>query len=122
MVVLVRMAVFRILPTFRGQLRPEDFAVGESSAVPARISVINRNYMNLLELPVLFYAITLIAFVTNNASSLVVGLAWGYATLRIIHSLIHLSCNHVVSRVVAFALSNFVLSAIWVVVGLGLLK
>ena len=34
---------------------PADFRLGESANVPENIKLVNRNYMNLLELPVLFY-------------------------------------------------------------------
>lgn len=122
MLVLLGMAVGRLSAAFRRQVRPGDFALGEASAVPERLRLVNRNYMNLLELPVLYYAITTIAFVTSNVSPRVVGLAWAYALLRVIHSLIHMSYNHVIHRMLAFALSNVVLVMIWIVVGAALLR
>ena len=122
MLVLIGMAVGRLSATFKRQLRPEDFALGESSAVPERLRVVNRNYMNLLELPVLFYAITVIAFVTNAVSPLIVGLAWAYVLLRVLHSLIHATYNHVLHRMIAFALSNVTLATLWILVGRALLR
>lgn len=62
--------------------------------------------MNLLELPVLFYVVGLMLYVTAGASSLVLALAWSYVALRILHSVIHLTYNKVVHRLAASAVSN----------------
>jgi len=85
--------------------------------VPAPVSLPNRNYMNLLELPVLFYVICVLAYVAQVAAPLALPLAWGYVGLRIVHSLIHISYNKVLHRFMAFALSNVVLVVLWIVVG-----
>jgi hypothetical protein len=44
----------------------EDFKFGESARVPGNVSVPNRNLMNLLELPVLFYVACLTLYVTKS--------------------------------------------------------
>ncbi|MGE5501499.1 MAG: MAPEG family protein [Ignavibacteriales bacterium] len=105
----------RFRAAFAGQVTPADFATGESATVPAQVSLANRNYMNLLELPVLFYAVCVAAYVTHTVDGLLVNLAWGYVALRAVHSLVHLSYNNVIHRLSFFALSNFVLMAMWVV-------
>ena len=74
--------------------------------------------MNLLELPVLFYVVCLMLYVTAGASSLAVSLAWTYVALRIIHSAIHLTYNRVSHRLAAFAISNAVLATIWSLAGI----
>lgn len=73
--------------------------------------------MNLLELPVLFYVVCLMLYVTAGVSPLAVSLAWAYVVLRILHSIIHLTYNRVLHRLAAFAISNAVLAAIWVLAG-----
>jgi hypothetical protein len=101
-------------------LSPKDFELGESSKVPPKVSLPNRNYMNLLELPVLFYVICIIQFVAQPASPYALSLAWAYVSLRIVHSLVHITYNNVMHRFVVFGLSNFALIALWVSVGLAL--
>lgn len=118
--ILILIAFRRIGAGLAGRVKPADFRYGESPGVPPDVSLPNRNYMNLLELPVLFYVAGLIAFVTGQASPLLSALAWGYVGLRVVHSLIHLSYNNVYHRLAAFALSNFVLLALWAGVFLGL--
>lgn len=97
----------------KGLVTAEDFRYGESARVPPEVSLPNRNLMNLLELPVLFYALGLIAYVSGQADALCVQLAWAYVALRVLHSVIHLSYNKVEHRLVAYAVSNVVLVALW---------
>jgi hypothetical protein len=86
--------------------------------VPAHVSLPNRNYMNLLEMPVLFYIVCLLIYVTGGASQIMVIVAWLYVALRVVHSAIHLSYNRVIHRLIVFAASNFVLIALWVLAAL----
>ncbi len=118
--ILVLIAFRRIRAGLAGRVTPADFCLGESAAVPPEVSLPNRNYMNLLELPVLFYVVCVMAFVSGPPSALQVGLAWAYVGLRVAHSLIHLTYNDVYHRLAAFATSNGVLLVLWVLAGLGL--
>jgi hypothetical protein len=98
-------------------VHPKEFELGESVNVPVKVSLPNRNYMNLLELPILFYVICLIVFTAQISTPYLLPLAWGYVALRVVHSLVHITYNSVLHRFVAFALSNFILVALWVAVG-----
>ena len=112
-IVLLMIPVVRIRAALRREVRSNDFRFGESAAVPGQVSLPNRNYMNLLELPMLFYVVCLLLYVTGGASSLTIALAWGYVVLRVVHSAIHLSYNHVIHRLAAFSLSNVALVLLW---------
>lgn len=113
--VLLLIPFYRIRAGRRREIRTDDFKYGESATVPGYVSIPNRNYMNLLELPVLFYVVCLLVFVTSSTTPNMIMLAWSYVTLRVIHSLIHLSYNNVMHRLTAFALSNFALISLWIV-------
>lgn len=117
LVPLLMIAYRRLQAGFNGTVAPREYALGESGCVPPAVSLPNRNYMNLLELPLLFYVVCLIAFVTGSASGAVIALAWGYVALCVVHSLIHITYNHVLHRFLAFASSNVALLVIWVLVG-----
>lgn len=119
-VILVLIAVRRLGAGFAGRVRAADFRFGESVQVPPEVCLPNRNYMNLLELPVLFYVLGLLCYATGQHSPLQLGLAWAYVGLRVVHSLIHLSYNNVYHRLAAFALSNGVLLAAWGLAAAGL--
>lgn len=113
--VLVLIPIRRFQAGARGEIVADDFKFGESAQVPGHVSIPNRNYMNLLELPMLFYVGGLMFFVTGEVDAVVLGLAWTYVALRVVHSAIHLTHNTVRQRLIPFALSNFVLIAYWVV-------
>jgi hypothetical protein len=74
--------------------------------------------MNLLEAPLLFYLACVLLFVTAGGSPTALALAWAYVACRLVHSLIHLSYNRVAHRLIAFAASNGVLVALWLLTGL----
>ena len=112
-IVLALIPFRRFRALARQEVRFEDFRYGESDAVPADVGLANRNYMNLLELPTLFYVVCLLFFVTGRSCTVAVTLAWGYVVLRAVHSVIHVSYNDVRHRLAAFALSNAVLIALW---------
>jgi hypothetical protein len=96
-----------------GQVSFDDFRYGESPRVPPDVAIPNRNMMNLLELPLLFYVACLTYFVTDRVNDVTLALAWTYVGLRIAHSAIHLTYNRVSHRLVVFAASNVVLVMFW---------
>ena len=114
MIVLLMVGARRFRAGGRREVRKSDFRLGESENVPDHVRLPNRNYMNLLELPILFYVVSLMNFQLGNAATTVVTFGWLYVGLRVGHSLIHLSYNNVMHRFAAFAASNFVLIVIWV--------
>lgn len=113
-------AVLTLIPIRRfragaaGQIVADDFKFGKSTSVPGHVSIPNRNYMNLLELPMLFYAGSLMYFVAGKVDQTVLVVAWTYVALRVVHSVIHLTYNDVRHRLIPFALSNAVLVVYWV--------
>ena len=115
--VLLLIPFYRVRAGRRREIVVDDFKYGESASVPPYVSIPNRNYMNLLELPVLFYVGCLLVYVTAGTTSLALALAWAYVVLRVVHSLIHLTYNKVVHRLAVFAISNGVLIMLWIVAG-----
>jgi hypothetical protein len=120
LIVLLLIPIVRARSARRREIVIDDFKFGESPAVPPSVSIPNRNYMNLLELPMLFYVVCIVLYVTAGASTAAIALAWAFVALRIAHSLIHLSYNRVVHRLAAFSASNVVLVVLWVSAGLHL--
>ena len=98
----------------KGLVAADDFALGESARVPPDVSIPNRNYMNLLELPVLFYVGALMYYVADRVDQTALIVAWVYVALRAIHSAIHLTSNNIRQRLTTFGISNLVLMAFWI--------
>jgi hypothetical protein len=112
--------IARVRSVRQREIGPGDFRYGESAKVPGRVSLPNRNYMNLLELPVLFYVVGIVLYVSGGASWAAVVVAWAFVALRVVHSLIHLTYNNVLHRLAAFALATVALAVLWVLAGLHL--
>jgi len=98
---------------FAGRVKAGDFRYGETANVPPDVAVVNRNFMNLLEAPVLFYVLCLSLYATGHVTGVTVSLAWAYVALRLAHSAIHLAYNRILYRFTAYAASNVVLAALW---------
>jgi len=113
-IVLLLIPIKRFRAAFAKQVTPEDFALGESARVPGNVTLANRNFMNLLEVPVLFYVLCLALFVTETVSSFFMTMAWIYVVARLVHSVVHIAYNNVMHRLICFATSNIVLIVMWV--------
>lgn len=118
--VLLLIPFQRFKAVFAGQVTAHDFRHGESADVPAAVSLPNRAFMNLLEMPVLFYVLGIVSYVTQIVTPNTVMLAWVYFGLRVAHSVIFLTYNHVFHRFLAFAISNVALLFMWIGVLLNL--
>ena len=112
-VILVLMGKRRIAAVQGKRVHPREFALGESAAVPPEVTIVNRHYMNLLEIPLLFYAVSLTFYVTQRADTVALALAWLYVALRLAHSAVHLGSNRLIHRLRTFAASNFALMGLW---------
>ena len=111
---LFRTGRARVAAVRRGDVHPRDIALRESNW-PKRETQISNAYHNQLELPVLFYVLTILAIITRHADLLFVMLAWVFVILRLAHAYIHLTSNHVGRRFAAFAASVVVLLVMWVI-------
>ncbi len=104
----------RVAAVRRGDVHPRDIALREPNW-PKQETQIANAYHNQLELPVLFYVLTILAIITRHADLLFVVLAWVFVILRLAHAYIHLTSNHVGRRFAAFAASVVVLLVMWVI-------
>jgi hypothetical protein len=112
--VLTFVPLRRFQSGFAGKTSADDYKFGESARVPGSVAIPNRNYMSLLEGPLLFYVASLMYFVAGRVDQTVLAIAWTYVALRFIHSAIHMTYNKVMHRIVPFALSSFLLTGYWI--------
>ena len=120
--VWLRMYVERLGQMRRQRIHPQ--AVASSAQMAALVNDTRAvdNFRNLFELPVLFYLAVVVAFLTEQVSGLMLGLAWTFVALRVAHSAIHCSYNKVMHRFEAYLLGGVVLWILWGVLAVGLLK
>jgi hypothetical protein len=92
-------------------LNTQDLAVPGVLArlTPPRVSNPSDNLKNLFEVPVLFYALALYLFVTNQVDALYLDAAWIFVAFRVAHSAIHCTINIVIVRFYIYALSTLAL-------------
>lgn len=112
-VVWFRMYFDRIKELRVRRIRPQKIATTrQATNVLGNISA-SENFSNLFEMPVLFYMLCILIYVTNEVSQLVVAGAWSFVALRALHSLIHCTYNLVVHRFIVYVLSTFILFVTW---------
>lgn len=100
----------RVKAVMQKRITPQDFSHGESPRVPPDVALPNRIFMNLLEVPVLFYVVAFMAYLTGQVNDVTVGLAWAYVALRFVHTGIYFTYNHVGHRALVFGTSNVLVS------------
>ena len=97
------------------KIDPQRFAARAKSmgAGPDAVQNPANNLLNLFELPVLFYALCLYLFVTNQVDQVHVVCGWIFLTFRTLHSLIHSTFNRVLLRFLSYAAAAI---SLWVMV------
>ena len=85
-----------------------------------RVIVVGRHLDNQFQVPPLFMITCLSLQLTGNVTILTVSLAWGFVASRFLHSFIHLGSNKVPYRFMAFVLGWLVITAMWVILLIGL--
>jgi hypothetical protein len=113
-VLLYGMAYLRTEAFKAGAVKPRDIALREPNW-PPRVTQVANAYHNQLELPVLFYVLTILAIITRKADLLFVVMAWIFVVLRVIQAYIHVTDNYVQRRGLAFIVSAIVLTIMWAI-------
>ncbi|MCC6940834.1 MAG: MAPEG family protein [Novosphingobium sp.] len=94
-----------------GNAKPGGRGQDLEGVIPDHVNWKAHNYAHLMEQPTLFYATVMILAILG-ATPLDVGLAWGYAGIRIIHSVWQSTVNRVPVRFTLFLLSSMCLIAL----------
>jgi hypothetical protein len=112
-IVGLMMVVYRNLALIRGTASARYFKAFTADAPAEWVERPARTYMNLLELPVLFYVVCLLMLTTGRFDSVQVSLAWVFVMTRYVHAFIYIGFNHVPLRFAAFLTGVFTLAVIW---------
>lgn len=113
LLVLGLVPIVRVRASRQGRTHVKDYRYGESANVPGDVALPNRNYMSLLELPVLFYVACLVQMASGREDIVMLALAWAFVAARIAHSLVHLSYNNVLHRLAVFATGVALVLVMW---------
>ena len=80
--------------------------------LPDRANWKSHNYTHLMEQPTVFYAAVLILALAGAGAGINTTLAWGYAGLRVLHSLWQATVNRLPVRMLLFTASSLCLIAL----------
>ena len=108
------MASARTAAIKRGHVKIKDMALGQR-VWPVREQQVSNAYHNQFELPLLFYVLVILAYLTKHAVLLFVLMSWVFVVLRYAHAYVHVTSNHVPNRFMVFAVGAVLLLAMWVI-------
>lgn len=108
------MAASRRASLVSGETKMRDIALGQP-AWPAKPQQVSNCYASQFQVPLLFYIIVILAWITKQADLLFVVMAWIFVLTRLAHATIHTTSNHVPTRFNAFAAGVLVLLAMWII-------
>jgi hypothetical protein len=97
-----------------GAVRPENVALREPNW-PVRTTQFANSFANQFELPVLFYVLTILAYVTHWAGYVFLILAWIFVIFRILHAYVHVTSNVVRVRGSLYGIAAAALFLNWLI-------
>ena len=97
-----------------GLVREEDIGLRQPNWSKPALQV-QYSFSNQFELPVLFYVLTILAYVTHHAGTLFVVLAWVFVIFRALQAYVHVTNNKVRLRGAFFGVSALALAIMWIV-------
>lgn len=94
-----------------GRMEKSDYR--ENRDEPVESLYVKNSIANQFELPVLFYACSILLYITEADNLVAVGLAWLFVILRYAHAYVHVTSNDLRYRSPLFAAGFVVLAAMW---------
>lgn len=106
-------------PTFFKYFKIYQSSAATSTTIEKMLQA-DRHYINLFELPTLFYITCLLCLVTKMQAPTIQVSVWMFVILRMFHLVIHLGKNSVKYRMRAFFAQWIPLIIIWLTLGFSL--
>jgi hypothetical protein len=97
-----------------GVARPDNVALREPNWSEHTLQVAYA-FSNQFELPVLFYVLTILAYVTHLAGVLFVILAWVFVIFRYLQAFVHVTSNRIRVRGAFFGVAALALAVMWAI-------
>jgi hypothetical protein len=97
-----------------GAVEPQEIALRQPKW-PARTTQVANSFSNQFELPVLFYVLSILEWVTRHAGVLFVWLAWIFVIFRVLQAYVHVTNNKVRLRGAFYSVAAVVLMIMWAI-------
>ena len=111
---LTWMAMVRTGSIRRGETKIRDIALRQPAWSP-KATQISNCYDSQFQIPLLFYVLVILAWITRQADLIFVVMAWIFVLSRFAHAYIHTTSNHVPTRFNIFAVGVIVLLIMWII-------
>ncbi|MGE0596510.1 MAG: MAPEG family protein [Hyphomonadaceae bacterium] len=114
MLMLLWLYATRIPAMLKLKIDPEKHKdqTGASELLPVGPRRVAANYNHLHEQPTIFYAVAFVLQLLGEPSEFVIGVAWTYVALRILHSLVQATANVIRLRFLIFVLASIALGVL----------
>ena len=112
-VIVVFTLRIRLAPVRRGEVSLSYYSMFQGQETPDLAIKTRRNVANLFEVPVLFYAAGVLYVALGISDSVPETLACLFVIARLIHTVIHLSYNNIMHRLVVFGVGNLSVLGMW---------
>ncbi|HXG79931.1 MAG TPA: MAPEG family protein [Methyloceanibacter sp.] len=114
-VLLFWMSALRLAAIRSGQVDPQKVRLREPNW-PPRVTQVANAFHNQLELPMLFYVVVLLAFLTQTLDVVLLVLSWMFVLARLVHAYVHVTSNRLDRRTGVFGIGAIALFLMWVIV------
>ncbi len=82
---------------------------------PVRTQQVANSFSNQLELPMLFYVLTILEIITHHADVVFIVLAWIFVVARVGQAYVHTTSNRVMRRGSWYGIGALALIVMWIV-------
>ena len=111
---LTWMAMVRTGSIRRGETKIRDIALRQPAWSP-KATQISNCYDSQFQIPLLFYVLVILAWITKQADLIFVVMAWIFVLSRLAHAYVHTTSNHVPTRFNIFAVGMITLLLMWII-------
>jgi hypothetical protein len=101
-----------------GRARAEQFR--ENRDEPAESLIVKNAIANQFELPVLFYAVSILLYLVDADNPVTVAGGWLFVALRYVHAYVHVTSNRLRYRRPLFIAGLLVVALLWIWLGVWL--
>jgi len=105
---------YRFSSVRSGNLKIKYYQLMQGAEVPEDITKTTRCFNNMFEIPVLFYAGSILYLSLGIDSLLGLALAWGFVVFRYMQAFIHLTYNNVIHRMLSFWFAFLCVMGLWI--------
>lgn len=111
MLVWFNMAIKRLRALKARSIDPQSIATPEAltAALDDKTNAPANCFKNMFEVPVIFYALSVMLALSGAVDALYVNLAWAFVALRAVQAAVHCTYNKVMHRFAAYMLATIVL-------------